>query len=126
MDKFHKVLLVDDDPDQLLLLGALLEREHYLVTQARDGLEGLSTMASQEFDIVVTDISMPNMDGLDFARELKRRSDRTPVVLLTAGVEPIDFSSKSFRADAFCLKQNLRGSLLPKMKALQEPAEAAV
>jgi len=115
-----RILLVDDDDDQLMLLSALLERESYQVTSAAGGDEALELLRTEPFDLILADISMPDMNGLDLACEARKLAggDRIPIVLLTAGIAPVDFSQTSFRADMFFLKQNLKHTLLPGLRSL--------
>jgi len=120
--KKTRILLVDDDPDQLLLLGALLEGEGYEVAPRNNGQEVFDRGDYKSADLLVADICMPGMSGLELAAELKRRGCSKPVILLTAGNQQIDFSSIRFRVDAFCMKQNLKESLLPKIHGLVDQA----
>ena len=119
-DNQKKVLLIDDDVDQLFLLEAMLEREMYEVTTAPNAREGLELLSMSTFDVVITDIAMPQMNGLEFASNLRQipGKEGIPIVLLTAGMDPVDFSSHNFRANAFCLKRNLKESLLPTLKKI--------
>jgi DNA-binding response OmpR family regulator len=78
-----QILLVDDDPDLLVLLAAQLEDEGFLVTTARDGVEALRRLESGWPDLLVTDLLMPGMDGLTLARLVKERAD-LPIIVLSA------------------------------------------
>ena len=121
MNPTNTVLLVDDDIDQLYVLGMLLEKENYEVVAAKSGKEALSLLADKPVDVVIADVAMPGMTGLDLARSLKDGSlkdKKIPVILITAGIQPFDFSSTSFRADAFCMKTDISRRLIPNLKEL--------
>lgn len=114
MGSKRRVLIVDDDPDQLLLFSALLERERCQVLTAHSGKEALEILAKQPVNLIVADVAMPGMTGLDLAEKIRSDSlkGRIPIVLMTAGTEAVDFSASTFRADMFCLKQNIRKTFL--------------
>jgi PAS domain S-box-containing protein len=82
----NSVLIVNDEPDQLTLMGSLLRKAGYAVLTAEDGLEGLTLARRERPDLVISDVSMPRMDGLAFCREI--RSDlelkTVPILLVTA------------------------------------------
>ena len=86
------VLVVDDDPVIQRLLRVNFEMEGYTVLVASDGLEGLARARSERPDIVVLDIMMPKMSGLDVARTLKSDPDTAdiPVMLLSAKAQEAD------------------------------------
>jgi signal transduction histidine kinase/ActR/RegA family two-component response regulator len=89
-----RVLLVDDNPVNLKLAARLLEREGHAATLARDGRQALEALAAGSFDVVLMDVQMPVMDGLEATAELRRREAgtgrRVPVVALTAHAFPED------------------------------------
>ena len=67
----NSILIVNDEPDQLSLMGSLLRKAGYSVLTAEDGLEGLSLARLEQPDLVISDVSMPRMDGLEFCREIR-------------------------------------------------------
>ncbi len=71
MNNALEVLVVEDSPTQALQLQFLLEAEGYLVTVAKDGIEGLEALTQGNFSIVITDWVMPKMDGVEFCRALR-------------------------------------------------------
>jgi DNA-binding response OmpR family regulator len=81
-----RVLVVDDDEDSRRLLSHLLERKGYSVVLADGGQAALDSLRSQEVDVILLDVMMPNMDGFAVCRELKKSSSTAslPVILLTA------------------------------------------
>src|SRR5687767_7739970 len=80
-----QVLIVEDSPTQALQLQMLLEPEGYQVTVARDGVEGYDAATNGTFDIVVSDVNMPRMNGFELCRRLKAdpRTHYLPVFMLT-------------------------------------------
>ncbi len=80
-----RVLVVDDQPDFRRATIRLLERAGHTVTEAADGAEGLRQIAAHPTDLVVTDLFMPDMDGLEFMRELARRRPGTRVIAVSGG-----------------------------------------
>jgi CheY-like chemotaxis protein len=86
------VLVVDDDPVILQLLQVNFEMEGFRVLTASDGDEALRQARSKQPDIVVSDVMMPKVDGLELASRLKRdpRTRRLPVILLTARAQAAD------------------------------------
>jgi len=80
-----RVLVVDDQPEFRRGMLRLLERAGHTAAEAADGAEGLRQFAVQPVDLVVTDLFMPDMDGLEFMRELARRRPGTRVIAISGG-----------------------------------------
>jgi two-component system chemotaxis response regulator CheY len=80
-----RILTVDDSASIRLTTRVTLSNSGYSVTEAIDGLDGLNKLKAGEFDLVVTDLNMPNMDGLTMIRELRKLPAHTgvPVIFLT-------------------------------------------
>jgi CheY-like chemotaxis protein len=79
------VLLVDDDADSLMLAAVALEQHGARVTTARSGAEALDAMKDSVPDVLVSDLGMPDLDGLELMREVRRRRGTTmPALALTA------------------------------------------
>ncbi|CAK7254799.1 response regulator [Shinella yambaruensis] len=80
-----KILTVDDSASIRLTTRVTLSNAGYSVTEAVDGLDGLNKLKGGEYDLVVTDLNMPNMDGLTMIRELRKLPAHTgvPVIFLT-------------------------------------------
>src|SRR5581483_1038356 len=80
------ILVVDDDRSILRLLGRLLEREGFQVLTAHDGEEALTLAEEHHPDLVLSDVSMPKLDGVQLAQELRERqgNDRPKLVLMSA------------------------------------------
>jgi CheY-like chemotaxis protein len=80
---FH-VLVVDDDPGLNRLVAAIIRSAGYQVTTANGGIEGLDLVDNQEFDAVILDLLMPELDGRGFYRELRARGRSAPVLIVSA------------------------------------------
>ena len=85
-----RVLVVEDDPETRMLTEALLSGRKgvCLCALAKDGLEGLELVEQTRPDIVLLDLILPGMDGLDFLRTLRRRNERPAVVVASQASEP--------------------------------------
>ena len=83
------VLIIEDELELAGILRDYLEAAHYHVETAADGVSGLSIFQHRHPDLVLLDLNLPRMDGLDVAREIRRAGD-TPVIMLTARIEETD------------------------------------
>ncbi|BBP46059.1 Fis family transcriptional regulator [Thiosulfatimonas sediminis] len=84
-----QVLYVDDAASMRKLVNLVLQN-HYQVTLASNGVEGLEKIQQQDFDVIISDVNMPIMDGLGFLEALRQleRSRFTPVLMLTTEASP--------------------------------------
>jgi DNA-binding response OmpR family regulator len=83
------ILLVDDEDSVQKLLAYPLEREGFRVLQARDGQEALDRFASEHVDLVVLDVMLPKLDGLEVCKRLRAESE-VPIIMLTARDDELD------------------------------------
>lgn len=81
------ILVVDDQPIMREVIGQMLEDAGHEVRTASGGLEALQEMDAMAFDLLVTDIVMPRMDGLELIAEVRRRYPRVGVIAMSAGSE---------------------------------------
>jgi DNA-binding response OmpR family regulator len=88
-DRSARILLVDDEQPIQTLLSYPLRKEGYDVVQATDGLQALERFDEQPFDLVILDLMLPRLDGLEVCRRLRSRSS-VPIIMLTAKSEEID------------------------------------
>ncbi len=88
-DTTARILLVDDEQPVQKLLTYPLEKDGYEVVPARDGQEALNAFDRGSFDLVVLDIMLPKVDGLEVCRQLRAKSS-VPIIMLTAKAEEID------------------------------------
>ena len=114
-----RVLLVEDALDQALLVRAMLGGGLYDVTHAQDGGHGIELFKSREFDLVITDLNLPGMDGFDLTRELKRQRPDVPVLAATGYSSP-GYSESAYRAgvDAILKKPLDQKELLAQLREL--------
>lgn len=82
--KSPSILVVDDDPGFREFLRLFLEKEGYRVSLARDGKEALSRLEEVNPDLILLDLRMPEMGGLEFLEHLRRQGNETPVIVITA------------------------------------------
>ncbi len=80
-----KILAVDDSISIRKSISFILGQENYNVTEAEDGADGLKKAMSDKFGLIITDINMPNMDGIEFIKELRNTTEYkfTPIIVLT-------------------------------------------
>lgn len=79
-----QILVVEDDPHTRLLFCKILEQNGYVPLPARDGVEALEKMDHEHVDLIVLDVMMPRMDGLEFSRTLRETSCNVPILMITA------------------------------------------
>lgn len=79
------ILVIDDDEFFREVLVHMLHRDGHQVTEAQDGLKALALLAHLRPDVIMTDILMPNMDGVEFITALSRQSNDTPVIAMSGG-----------------------------------------
>ncbi|HEX6330983.1 MAG TPA: response regulator transcription factor [Actinomycetota bacterium] len=114
-----QILVVDDEPAVRDALERALRASGYVVATAADGQDGLDRMATERPDLVVLDILMPRLDGLEACRRLRASGDRTPVLMLTARdavgdrVEGLDAGADDYLVKPFALEE-----LLARIRAL--------
>ena len=85
-----RILIVEDEPAMVAGLRDNFEYEGYAVTSASDGAQGLERALADEPDLVILDVMMPRMSGLDVCKQLKARKPSIPIIMLTARGQEID------------------------------------
>jgi two-component system response regulator AtoC len=97
----HKqILVVDDEPNLRKVLSAQLERDGYDVHTAEDGQQGLDLLAENHIDLVITDLRMPRLDGMELLRRALELDDSLPIVMLTAH-GTVDNAVEALKTGAF-------------------------
>ncbi len=89
-ERVHKVLIVDDEPDLVKGLALNFKREGYEVFTATDGATALKLAAEENPHLVLLDVVMPGLSGLDVCREMRRKEADTRIVMMSAKSEDID------------------------------------
>ena len=122
------VLMVDDSPTILMSVGAILRKGGYAVTQAPDGERALAALARDPFDLVLVDLKMPGMDGLELITRIRALPDHrfTPIVVLTTETRRRRRDEvRGAGATAWVTKPVLPGELLDLLGRVLAPARAA-
>ncbi len=119
VEKPPKILLVEDDKDISHLVKLHLEDEGFSVDVAADGSEGLSKAQGQAYDLVVLDLMLPGMDGLEICRRLRGETDYVPILMLTAKASEIDrIVGLELGADDYLTKPFSVRELVARVKAI--------
>jgi DNA-binding response OmpR family regulator len=132
-----RILLVDDEQAVQTLLTYPLRKEGYEVVEAKDGQEALDLFGEERFDLVVLDIMLPKLDGIEVCRRLRTRS-QVPIIMLTAKGDEVDkvaglemgaddyitkpFSVREFRSRVKAALR--RGGMTAQVLATKEPIKA--
>ncbi|HEX8917638.1 MAG TPA: response regulator transcription factor [Chloroflexota bacterium] len=114
-----KILIVDDEPTVREATGRALSLEHYTIQTAVDGAEALSVIEAAQPDLVILDVLMPGIDGLEVARRLRSTGNRVPILMLTAR-ETVDdrVAGLDAGADDYLVKPFALAELLARVRAL--------
>src|ERR671910_3174109 len=114
-----RILVIEDEPQMRLGLRDNLELEGYEVQTAADGDEGLQKASSFQPDLVILDVMLPRKNGFDVCRELRARSNTTPVVMLTARNQETDkVLGLELGADDYVTKPFSITELLARVRAV--------
>jgi DNA-binding response OmpR family regulator len=122
----RKILLVDDEPVLVETIAYNLEQAGYQVTTAADGSSALEAARRETPDLIILDIMLPEMDGLEVCRQLRRENNTTttPIMMLTAKGDEIDkVVGLEVGADDYVTKPFGRRELLARVRALLRRAE---
>ncbi|MGA2480951.1 MAG: response regulator transcription factor [Spirochaetia bacterium] len=115
----QRILVVEDDPSILTGLVDLLEGEGFIVVQATDGVAALARHAEARPDIVLLDVMIPEKNGYDVCREIRRADAVTPVIMLTAKGEEVDkVVGLELGADDYVVKPFGVNELLARIRAV--------
>ena len=105
MDSHEKILVVDDEKNVRVLFERILAKEGYEVECAASGSEAIDKLASNSFDLVVTDLKMDGIDGLDLIRKGKRTNQAIPFILISGyGTAQTAVSAAQEGADVYLMK----------------------
>jgi DNA-binding response OmpR family regulator len=115
----YKILIVEDEPNMRLGLKDNLEFEGYAVELAEDGEAGLQLILSKPYDLILMDVMMPRMGGLDVCKKAREKGINSPIVLLTAKSEEMDkVLGLELGADDYVTKPFSLRELLARIKAI--------
>jgi CheY-like chemotaxis protein len=79
-----RILIIDDDQDSRILIKFMLQQRGHETTEAENGLVALNLLKTDSFDLVISDIRMPHMDGLDLLNHIRRIFPSMPVIFISA------------------------------------------
>jgi DNA-binding response OmpR family regulator len=114
-----RILLVEDDPRMSALLERGFNEEGHVVDRAFSGVKALEAVWAEEFDVVVLDVMLPELDGFGVVRQMRERGDRTPVLMLTARDANADvIKGLNLGADDYLTKPFSFDVLLARVNAL--------
>ncbi len=118
------ILIVEDDPNQCLLYESELRNEGYEVVTAKDGREAIGIVEQNRPDLVVMDISMPGMDGIEAMSRMLAQDHKLPVVLNSAYATYKD-NFRAWSADAYVVKSSDLSELKDTIKSVLASREAS-
>ncbi|CAG0989969.1 Transcriptional regulatory protein TcrA [Rhodocyclaceae bacterium] len=127
MDSALRILVVEDNPDLAANLVDFLEGHGHLADAAGDGITGLKLAAANDYDVVVLDVMLPGMDGLELCRRLRGETGKlTPILMLTARDATEDkIAGLEAGADDYVVKPFVLREVEARLKALARRAQAA-
>jgi two-component system alkaline phosphatase synthesis response regulator PhoP len=121
-----KILVIEDDKDIVELLRHYLEKENFVLLDAADGYAGLKRAQTENFDLIILDIMLPEMDGLEVCRELRSdsKTSSVPIIMLTAKTEETDkIVGLELGADDYVTKPFSPKELVARVKAVLRRVE---
>lgn len=138
MDEGYKILVVDDDPEMCGMLSEVLKGEGFSVVTTSESLEALKILKKEEFDVIITDLKMKGLRGLDLLGQANKVASLTPVIIITAfgtiesaikamKMGAYDYITKPFRIDEIVLtvRKALENRLLKKeVRRLKKEVES--
>ena len=116
-DEKHKILIVDDEPQITRVLKTTLSSRGYLTRTASDGDDALQVIKEWSPDLVITDLRMPNLDGLQLCRHLRTKSQIPIIVLSVRGEERTKVEALDAGADDYVTKPFSTNELLARVHA---------
>lgn len=121
MADIHRILVVDDEPDIADLVSYNLKKEGFIVATASDAEEALEKIRSEDFSLILLDLMLPGMQGMEICRVLRKdsKTENLPVIMLTAKVEEVDrVLGLESGADDYITKPFSPRELLARVKAV--------
>lgn len=114
-----RILIVEDETRLAETLGQLLQEQHYQTDMVHDGADGLDYALSDQYDLVLLDVMLPKLNGLEVAERLRAAHISTPILMLTARDDTNDkISGLDCGADDYMTKPFEAGELLARVRAL--------
>ncbi len=120
-----KILIIEDHIDLANILSLHLSDLNYTVKHANDGLKGLNFLENESFDLVILDLMLPSMDGLEICRRIRQQNNYTPVLMLTSKSSELDrVLGLELGADDYVTKPFSIREVMARIKALFRRLEA--
>ena len=119
-----KILVVDDDKNIRKLITVVLEKEGFVVFNAKDGQEALSVLDKETIDLIIVDIMMPNVNGYEFTETVRLSNQKTPILMMSAK-QLVEDRKKGFMAgiDDFMVKPIDTEELVLRVRAIMRRAK---
>jgi two-component system KDP operon response regulator KdpE len=127
-----RVLVVDDEPAILRFLRPSLATQGYIVSEAKDGQSALEAIRRKSADVVVLDLGLPDMDGLDIIRQLREAGETLPIIVLSsretegAKVKALDLGADDYVTKPFGIDELLARIRAAQRHRLQQQGEKAI
>jgi two-component system, OmpR family, alkaline phosphatase synthesis response regulator PhoP len=122
----EKILIIEDEPSILTLLSFNLEKSGYQVITAMDGKVGLEKAKKEQPDLIVLDLMLPGMDGIDICKSLRMDKNNTPVLMLTAKDDVLDkILGLELGADDYMTKPFSPREVVARIKAILRRAKVS-
>ena len=120
----RRILIIEDESNIRELISYNLKNNNYEVLQAEDGLQGLEMIVTGNPDLILLDLMLPGMNGLDICKDLREHGSKIPIIILTAKNEDIDkVMGLEFGADDYMTKPFNVHELIARIKAVMRRAE---
>ena len=129
--RMSRILIIDDEPLVRAVLRSILERQGHTVMEAPDGRAGLALWSHTPSDLVLTDIFMPEFDGIEVIRQLTRRWPQAKIIAMTGGAKNGDFTSSvapaalQLGAQHMLLKPFTKRTLLTAISVVLNPQKVS-
>ena len=116
-----KILVIDDEEDIRIVLQQVLELEGYEVAVAADGREGLAILDQDGADLVITDVIMPGMDGVETLEHIREKWPGMPVIVISGGgnVAPMEYQPGAIATNAYLESARQAGAALSITKPFE-------
>lgn len=122
-----KILVIDDESSIVTLLTYTLEQDGYMVDSATDGRQGLALGLTGEFDFIILDLMLPQLDGIEICKRIRQAGIGTPILMLTAKDDELDkIIGLELGADDYMTKPFSPREVLARIKAILRRAEQQV
>ncbi len=122
MKNTESILVVDDDEDIRGVVKNILEEEGYTVVTAENGSIALKELANHEYDLIISDVIMPDMDGMEFLRNLRKRNQEIPSIIMSGDPMGQKFlqGARLLGARSSLSKPFTKGELLSTVRSVLE------